>query len=160
MREGVMKYVKFRIVLICLLLTGCAGSASHEILTENKAGDDRLTCDQLDSEVVKAQVVIDGVKQDQKDVSGKDVVDGVLWFPFNLIAKNSNYKNSLEAADKRLAKLAALKREKGCSSTPDSVKQKTDDVLEKIGKLNALYKDGALTKEEYVSSKKKLLDEL
>ena len=155
-----MRSIKFQIVFVCLALAGCASSASHEILTENKAGDDRLTCDQLDSEVVKAQVVIDGVKKDKKDLTGKDVVDGVLWFPFNLIAKDSNYKNSLEAADKRIARLAVLKKEKGCTGTSEQVKQKTGDVLEKISKLNALYKDGALTKEEYMSSKKKLLDEL
>ena len=155
-----MKFTTVQIGAICLLLAGCAGSASHEILTENKAGDDRLNCEQLDSEIVKAQVVIDGVKQDQNDVSGKDVVDGVLWFPFNLIAKNDNYKNSLDAADKRIARLSDVKKEKGCTGSASAVKKKTDDALEKIGKLNALYKDGALTKEEYMSSKKKLLDEL
>lgn len=155
-----MGVTRLQIVLISLLLAGCAGSASHEILTENKAGDDRLSCEQLESEVIKAQVVIDGVKQDQQDVSGKDVVDGVLWFPFNLMAKDTNYKDSLAAADKRLARLAVLKKEKGCTSAPGQTKKKTEDALEKIKKLNDLYKDGALTKEEYMSAKKRLLDEI
>lgn len=155
-----MKFIKIQVVFICILLAGCAGSASHEILTANNAGDDKLSCEQLDSETVKAQVVIDGVRKDQSDVSGKDVVDGVLWFPFNLIAKNSNYKNSLEAADKRLARIGEMKKERGCDSNTAMVKQKTEDALEKISKLNALYKEGAITKAEYESSKKKLLDEL
>ncbi len=155
-----MKAIHIGVILAFTMIAGCAGSAQHEILTANKAGDDRLTCNRLDSEIVKAQVVIDGVKKDKSDVSGKDVIDGVLWFPFNLIAKNSNYKNSLEAADRRIEKLYARKKDKGCSDTTEAVKKKTGDMLGQIKELNALYKNGALTKEEYVSAKQKLLDKL
>ena len=97
-----------------LLLGGCAGSANHKIVTAYEAKDVELSCSDIDSEINKAQEVIDEVNKDKSDVSGADVVDAVLWFPFNLIAKSANYNKALEAADKRIARLSELRKEKGC----------------------------------------------
>ena len=47
-------------------------------------------------------------------ISGADWVDGILWFPFNLIAKSQNYKNATQAADRRIGVLQGYKSKKGC----------------------------------------------
>ena len=96
---------------VCIaLLSGCAGSANHPILSAHEADDDKLSCSSVDAQILKAQSVIDGVNKDKADVTGADVVDTLLWFPFNLIAKSVNYKDALEAADRRIARLQELKK--------------------------------------------------
>ena len=80
------KFRKIGIYLTCLLLINCAGSATHDVVSAHKAGDTDLTCKELDQEIVRAQVIIDGVEKDKSGMSGADILDGLLWFPFNLIA--------------------------------------------------------------------------
>lgn len=101
-------------VVVGMVISGCAGSANHRIMTSYEASDAELTCSEIDVELNKAQDVIDAVNKDKSDVSGADVIDGILWFPFNLIAKSANYNKALDAADKRMARLTDLQHEKGC----------------------------------------------
>ncbi len=97
-----------------LTISGCAGSASHKVLSAYEAKDLSLSCQEIEIEMYKAQEVIDAVAKDREDLSGKDMLDGVLWFPFNLIAKSGNYKKATKAAGERIARLDALKKEKDC----------------------------------------------
>ena len=105
-------FLLFCVLSASLIISGCAGSASHDVLAEYEAKDSSLSCTQIAIEMYKAQEVIDAVAKDRGDLSGKDVVDGILWFPFNLIAKSGNYKKATEAAGKRIGRLEALKKEK------------------------------------------------
>ena len=148
---------KLGIYLVCLLLINCAGSATHDVVSAHKAGDSDLTCKELDQEIVRAQVIIDGVEKDKSGMSGADILDGLLWFPFNLIAKSQNYKNSLNSADRRIERVEQLKVDKGCESRSEEIKAKTEDLTQKLLDLNQLYKDGGLTKSEYTKAKRKLL---
>ena len=145
------------IIFFAIFVSGCAGSASHKVLTANEKNDSKLDCQGLDREIVKAQAVIDGVNKDKEDISGADVIDGVLWFPFNLIAKNNNYNNALEAADKRIARLNEIKKEKNCKNNTDELKARSATLTEELSKLSKLYKDGSLTEDEYKAAKRKLL---
>ena len=151
------KFKKLGIYLVCLLLINCAGSATHDVVSAHKAGDTDLTCKELDQEIVRAQVIIDGVEKDKSGMSGADILDGLLWFPFNLIAKSQNYKNSLNAADRRIERVEQLKVDKGCAAETEAIQAKTEDLTQKLLDLNQLYKDGGLTKKEYTKAKKKLL---
>lgn len=142
------------------ILSACAGSASHEVVSANQAGDDALTCDQIDSEIIRAQVVIDGVNKDKNDMTAADITDGILWFPFNLIAKNANYSDSIEAADRRISTLKELKKDKACASMTAEKSAASQDVIEQISKLNELYQSGAISEDEYKVAKQKLLADL
>ena len=102
------------LLLISVIISSCAGSAQHQVVSANRAGDANLDCKGLDAEIVRAQVIIDGVNQDKQGISGADWVDGILWFPFNLIAKNQNYKNATQAADRRIGVLQGYKSKKNC----------------------------------------------
>lgn len=141
-----------------VLITGCAGSASHNVLTANQAGDDMLSCSQLDAEIVRAQVVIDGVNQDKNDLSGADVIDGLLWFPFNLIAKSGNYSNALKAADERIGRLQEIKNDKSCDGmSRDQQHVAADEIITKLSELSQMHKAGDLSTEEYNMAKRQVL---
>lgn len=146
--------------MLSIVLSGCAGSASHKVVTAHQAGDDALTCDSMKSEINKAELIIEGVNQDKDDVSGKDVIDGILWFPFNLIAKSNNYNNALTAADSRIAQLKSMQKERGCviasNSEEDNMLKRS--ISSQLRELSSLYKDGSLTEEEYKQAKQKILD--
>jgi len=140
-------------------LTGCAGSASHKVVSANQSGDTDLSCKSIETELVKTQIIIDDVNKDKEDISGADVVDGILWFPFNLIAKNSNYNSAIEAADRRIDKLQELKKDNNCS-TQDSteITVEANKLSDELKKLASLHKDGLLSNEEYTDAKQKVLD--
>ena len=72
------------------LLFGCAGSASHQVMSEYEATDKDLTCSEIKQETFKAQSVLDAVNKDKADLTASDITDGIFWFPFNLIAKSTN----------------------------------------------------------------------
>lgn len=110
--------MRFSVITITtsLIVSGCAGSASHKVLSDYQAEDSSLSCQEIGIEMYKAQAVIDAVAADREDLTGKDVLDGVLYFPFNLIAKSDNYEKAVEAAGKRIARLETLKERKECTS--------------------------------------------
>jgi len=60
------------------MLAGCAGSASHKVVSAHQSSDDSINCAQIDAELIRTQVIIDDVHKDKEDISGSDVLDGVL----------------------------------------------------------------------------------
>ncbi len=145
------------LLLISVLVVSCAGSAQHEVVSANKAGDARLSCSELDAEIVRAQVIIDGVSQDKQGISGADWVDGLLWFPFNLIAKNQNYKNATQAADRRIETLQNYKEKKNCDSNQQAISEKSANIVSELNQLSEMYKAGDITKDEFEAAKRNLL---
>ena len=111
-KESKMK--KLIYITTILLLTGCANSASHEVITQTKLSDNGLSCSQIRMEIKKAESIIDSVNQDKADMTGADVVDGLLWFPFNMIAKQANYSDAVKAANARIDYLNSLAQENKC----------------------------------------------
>lgn len=107
-------YLRILAVLLCVALSGCANSADHEVVVVSKAFDDDLNCSEIRAEKRRVQTIIDRVQQDKNDMTGSDVVDGLLWFPFNVIAKQSNYANAVKAAEQRIDVLRSMEKEKKC----------------------------------------------
>ena len=139
-------------------MVGCAGSADHAIVTSYQVTDTGLSCSQLQTEMVKAQMVIDGVIADKADISGADVMDGILYFPFNLMAKSDNYEKALGAAGERIKRLEELKKEKECKTDMAETKRAASKMTAELKELNQLHKDGALTADEYKTAKNKVLN--
>lgn len=141
-----------------LMLAGCAGSASHRVVNASQPADNAMACQEVDAEIMRAQAVINGVNEDKEDISGADVVDGLLWFPFNLIAKASNYSSALTAANQRIINMKDLKKTKQCEedSTQDQ-NVASESFTKKIRDLNQLHKDGLLSDDEYIKAKQQLL---
>lgn len=100
-------------IVLAILLSGCAGSAQHPVLQVTDVSG--LSCSQIKVEKQHAKDVIAGVKKDQDDVTGSDVFDTVMWFPFNMIAKDANYKEAVKAAQARIQALNAAAKSKKCN---------------------------------------------
>tara|TARA_B100001250_G_C19645984_1_gene720381 strand:+ start:354 stop:812 length:459 start_codon:yes stop_codon:yes gene_type:complete len=145
------------LLVLFIFVVSCAGSAEHKVVSANQAGDRNLSCSELDGEIVRAQVIIDGVNEDKSGISGADWVDGILWFPFNLIAKSQNYKNATQAADRRIEKLESIKEKKNCSRNQKKIRAKSASIVDELNNLTDLYKRGDITKSEYEKAKKELL---
>ena len=149
-----------RLLTYCLMLLsliGCAGSASHDVVSAYQAGDTSLSCGEIDQEIIRAQVVIEEVNEDKSGLSGPDVIDGLLYFPFNLAAKSQNYKNALSAADNRIERLENLKKDNECSDTSKEMEIIKSTLADELRELTQMYKNGDLTKTEYQKAKNKLL---
>jgi len=149
-----------------ITLYGCANSASHQVMKKEKAGDEFLTCREIDREIRKARIVIRGVEQDKEDMTGDDVIDGLLWFPFNVIAKQSNYSSATKAAEGRIEHLRLLEVQQGCrdnlaspgkTGSPEAADL---EIANQLRQLNSLYKSGVLSEEEYILKKKEILDRI
>ena len=69
-------------IISLLVLFSCAGSATHDVVSAYQSKDRSLTCLEIDKEIVRAQVIIDGVNEDKSGISGADIMDGLLYFPF------------------------------------------------------------------------------
>lgn len=148
-------------VTVLLVISGCAGSASHKVVASNPAVDNKMSCPEADAEITRAQAIITGVNEDKADVSGADVMDGILWFPFNLIAKESNYDNALNAANQRILAMKQLKTDRKCPDQSPAVERiAQQDLTKRIKELNQLYKDGILTEDEYKKQKERMLNAL
>ncbi len=147
----------FFYVISLIILFGCAGSATHDVVSAYQSKDSALTCSEIDKEIVLAQVIIDGINEDKSGISGADIMDGLLYFPFNMIAKNQNYKNSLSAADKRIERLENLKIDKDCKETSREIIKIKTSLSQELKELTKLYKSGDLTKIEFEKAKNKLL---
>ncbi len=142
---------------VVMLLAGCAGSASHKVVVTDQVADHVLSCRQIDDEIARSQAIVNGVNDDKADISGADVMDGILYFPFNLIAKNSNYNNALTAANQRIISLKTLKAEKSCPADNESHVASAGSLSSKISELNKMYKDGLINEDEYKKLKLKAL---
>ena len=114
-----MKSTFHAVLAACLAGTvgyGCASSASHEVVKSTGSNDELLSCADIDREIQRVNSIIAGVETDKKDMTGADVIDGVLWFPFNVIAKQANYSSASKAAHARIETLTALKGRKECAT--------------------------------------------
>ncbi len=151
--------VKVRVSLCVLVaaLTGCAGSANHEVVSAYNATDASMNCSQITAEQVRVQAIINAVNQDKDDVTGADMLDGILWFPFNLIAKNNNYKSALKAADQRLARLDELRKGGNCSD--EQLAEAEQRMESKLKELKNLRDKDLITQEEYNASRKAVLSQ-
>ena len=143
------------LIVSAAVLQGCAGSANHEVMTAYNASDETLSCDQLTHEQARAQTVIDQVNKDKSDVSGADIVDGILWFPFNLIAKNMNYDDALQAANARIARLDSLRDRNNCSD--EQLAEAEQDMATKLQELKDLHEKDLISEDEYKEARKKVL---
>lgn len=150
------------LTFMVVTILGCANSASHKVVKTEQIGDQELSCSQLRTEKRKVEVIIRGVEQDKADMTGADVVDGLLWFPFNVIAKQSNYSNATKAAEDRIEYLTSLEIEHGCTAEGISAVTQAGDTKasQQLQQLNSLYKSGVLSQDEYIEKRTKILDSI
>ena len=139
-----------------VVLFGCA-SQSHQVINAYKHGDENMSCDAIQNEIARAEIIIESVVKDKSNISGAEVIDTVLWGPFSAVARNQNYKAALEAANKRLERLKILKNNKCIDTESDTIETK-NKTSKQFKQLKAMYEAGDLTKSEYDIALEKLLN--
>lgn len=109
---------------LVLLLSSCANSASHEVVSVSSPNDAYLSCDDILVAKAYMHLITAGVDKDKNDITQADMVDNAIWFPLNVIAKHNNYSSSTKTAELRLARLTGLEHEKGCDKPVAKAKPK------------------------------------
>ncbi len=136
------------------LLVGCAGSANHKALSEHSDRDSKRSCHQLQSELTRAETILDEIEQDKQDINAADVVDGLFWFPFNLLVKIENYDRATEAAYRRIERLENLRTERGCGAPSTNAM-----MSQELDQLHRQYLEGKLAADEYIAAKQRIIDQ-
>ena len=70
--------------------------------------------------------------------------------------QNQNYKNATQAADRRIGVLQSYKSKKNCDSNTTEIKAKSASIVQELNDLNAMYKAGDITKDEFEAAKRSL----
>jgi len=148
------------IALGAILLASCANSADHEVVVKSSSTDQFLSCPEIRSEIFRVQAIKDGVQRDKDDMTGSDIVDGLLWFPFNVLVKHSNYSNANEAADARISNLRILSNQKDCGETTATEETNQSDIVQRLTALKEMKDSGLITTDEYVQKREDILNDL
>jgi len=153
---------KFLITLIInlILLNSCAKPTVIDIKLD---GDEKLNCEQLESEVAESQK-IKREAQYAKEATGGNVTRVLLFWPAWARTLH-NADIAIRAADDRIYHLFSIMKKNKCKNV-DVLNQKitattnptANNITGQLKELKKMYNDGSLTKEEYEKAKKKLLD--
>tara|TARA_B110000444_G_C18746617_1_gene550585 strand:+ start:711 stop:1022 length:312 start_codon:yes stop_codon:yes gene_type:complete len=95
--------------IIALFITACA---SPEVVRTYQAGDDGLTCKQLDYEIMRVENVIDDAKS-ERGITGTNVAATLFWLP-GLAATFINVNEAIEAGNDRINHLMQIKYKNDC----------------------------------------------
>ena len=155
-----MKYFLGIFVLSIALLSSCAKPTVVNIALPT---DDKLNCEKLENGVTDAQefrrkaIAVTGN-------TGKNQAAAILFWPA-LMMTYVNAHEAVMAANERTIHLVNIMQDKKCenssrvlariASTPRI--QSLKDLSEAYKSLTELYKSGALTEEEFITQKKKVL---
>jgi hypothetical protein len=97
------------LVFISLLISACA---TPEVVRTYQAGDDDLTCKQLDYEIMRTENVINDAKS-ERGMTGTNVAATLFWLP-GLAATFINVNEAIEAGNDRINHLMQIKYKKNC----------------------------------------------
>ena len=155
-----MKYFLGIFVLSIALLSSCAKPTVVNIALPT---DNKLNCEKLENGVTDAQefrrkaIAVTGN-------TGKNQAAAILFWPA-LMMTYVNAHEAVMAANERTIHLVNIMQDKKCenssrvlariASTPRI--QSLKDLSEAYKSLTELYKSGALTEEEFITQKKKVL---
>ncbi len=111
----------FRIVAIMLpitlLLTACGGRDADPVASRQH-GDDNLTCEQIQNELVEIQADIDALIGEKSDARSENIawgIAGLFFFPLWLgLDLTETEQVEMRAAEKRGRVLERIARKKNC----------------------------------------------
>ena len=95
---------------LLIFLTSCATPTVVNVVGPT---DGKLTCNQLDIEIAKANRYAEDAKKEKSMGTGTNVSALLFWLP-GLWATHVNVKEAVDAANRRAEHLAGLKIKKNC----------------------------------------------
>ena len=102
------KYVS--IFALFIFLASCA---TPKVVNVVGPTDGKLTCNQLDIEIAKANRYAEDAQKEKSMGTGTNVSALLFWLP-GLWATHVNVKEAVDAANRRAEHLASLKLKKNC----------------------------------------------
>tara|TARA_B100000780_G_C20880405_1_gene350221 strand:+ start:208 stop:525 length:318 start_codon:yes stop_codon:yes gene_type:complete len=99
------------IFALLIFLTSCATPTVVNVVGPT---DGKLTCNQLDIEIAKANRYAEDAKKEKSMGTGTNVSALLFWLP-GLWATHKNVEEAVDAANRRAEYLAGLKAKKKCS---------------------------------------------
>ena len=163
--------------LLCAVLTACGSQprSTYPVLEQTVESDAFLDCAGFDDELLKANAIRDAIFAEHGDVISDaylsstmdivmDPVSGLLGALIGGISTSNASKKYLEAAAAaglRMEQMLVSKVEHTCPSGPTGDPSLTDStVLNKLQKLESQLFQGEITQKQYISERRKLLDDL
>ena len=98
------------IVALLIFLTSCATPTVVNVVGPT---DGKLTCNQLDIEIAKANRYAEDAKKEKSMGTGTNVSALLFWLP-GLWATHKNVEEAVDAANRRAEHLSGLKVKKNC----------------------------------------------
>ena len=98
------------IFALLIFLTSCATPTVVNVVGPT---DGKLTCNQLDIEIAKANRYAEDAKKEKSMGTGTNVSALLFWLP-GLWATHKNVEEAVDAANRRAEHLAGLKAKKNC----------------------------------------------
>ena len=148
--------------LSIILLNSCA---KPTVVTIVVPGDEKLNCKQLKEEIHVAQKFRKEAYAAKGDTGGNLYRAALFWPAWAQSVHNADV--AMKAADDRSYHLIDLMKDKKCEgvdefhaliSATSTFQSKSSTIPQQLKELDALYKSGALTKEEFEKAKKKVLN--
>ena len=148
--------------LSIILLNSCA---KPTVVTVVVPGDEKLNCKQLKEEIHVAQKFRKEAYAAKGDTGGNLYRAALFWPAWAQSVHNADV--AMKAADDRSYHLIDLMKDKKCEgvdefhaliSATSTFRSKSSTIPQQLKELDALYKSGALTKEEFEKAKKKVLN--
>lgn len=148
-----MTFKTITVTVFSLFMFGCA---NPHVVQERQIGDNKLSCSAITNQIAEAEQFERKARR-EKGVTGTNVAAALFFWPAMLVTF-SNAGDAIEAANERKRHLHKLYTDKGCDSGSSSAKKENEESLSKrIMELNELYKQGAISEDEYKAAKQKAL---
>ena len=155
--------IKFtRILFLGMILVLLNSCAKPTVVNVVMPGDEDLNCKQLEEAVAEAQNFKRKAEFTKEGTGGNTARVILFWPAWAKTLHNADI--AIVAADDRNYHLLKIMRKKNCKGI-DSINAETsttssskNNISKELNELNALYKSGALTEDEFKEAKSKVLD--
>ncbi len=152
-----------RIVFFCLSLVWLNSCAKPEVINITLPQDKELNCEKIEDAIIDAQE-FRAKAISHAGSTGANQARALLFWPA-LMVSYANIHEAVMAANERTIHLVNIMQDKKCENSPRVLAriastpriQSLKDLSEAYKSLTELYKSGALTDEEFITQKKKVL---
>ena len=152
--------MKNLLYIIVLSLTFFYSCANPEVVNVVMPSDEKLNCDELKAGYAEARRFKQEAESVKETNTGGNVTRTLLFWPA-LVKTLHNADVAIRAANDRAYHLIDIMKNKKCKDADKLYMEltKTDSITisYEIRRLHQLYKSGAITEEEYIQAKKKVI---
>ena len=152
--------MKNLLYIIVLSLTFFYSCAKPEVVNVVMPSDEKLNCDELKAGYAETRRFKQEAESVKETNTGGNVTRTLLFWPA-LVKTLHNADVAIRAANDRAYHLIDIMKNKKCKDADKLYAEltKTDSITisYEIRRLHQLYKSGAITEEEYIQAKKKVI---